>query len=511
MPPTATSYDDIPYLTKPRAQAHADALATLATLAGMSPAPVDRCRVLELGCGTGGHRLAMAASLPGSEFVGVDLSGVQIDAARRAAAAAGLTNVAFAARGIPDLGPADGPFDYVVCHGVYSWVPESVRDAILRVCADVLAPHGVAYVSYNTYPGWHLRQPVRDMLKFHAGRAPTVADRVPAARGMLAFLTQHAPDPDGTYGRLLREEAEVLADAPDHYLFHEHLEDDNQPVYFMQFAAHAAAHGLQYLGESGPVRRTEGLSPEARAALAAVAPDLVTMEQYLDFLYNRQFRKTLLCRADVELNRAPPAAILDGLLAVAAGRPEPGAGVTGPETMTFRGADGTAMTSNAPPAKAAMAALSAAWPRALPVPELRRAAADLLTREGGGEWGPVAERLFVQFVLSGYLSGLVMLHTHRPAFAADPPGPAARPRAFAFARSQAESQADVSTALHFNVQVSDAERFVLRSLDGSRDRAALLAALAGAAGRGEFAAPASPEAWLDDLLTRMARSGLLEA
>src|SRR5688572_18390954 len=87
------AYDDLPYPSHPRAPMHPDNLGTVATLFGMTPAPVDRCRYLEIGCSDGGNILPMAALLPGSRFVGIDLSARQVDDGRRAAKALGLRNV----------------------------------------------------------------------------------------------------------------------------------------------------------------------------------------------------------------------------------------------------------------------------------------------------------------------------------------------------------------------------------------------------------------------------------
>ena len=171
-----TTYDALPYTTRPRRATHPDTLATHAVLLGMAPAPVDRCRVLELGCGTGGNLVPMAATLPQSRFVGIDLSAVQVAEADRTARALGLSNVEFRAASILDVDAGWGAFDYVVCHGVYSWVPPRVQDAILAVCGRHLAPRGVAYVSYNTYPGWYARAAARDAMLFVARRAPTPAD-----------------------------------------------------------------------------------------------------------------------------------------------------------------------------------------------------------------------------------------------------------------------------------------------------------------------------------------------
>src|SRR5438128_8466150 len=166
------SYDAVPYPDKPRPATHPDHLAALARLVGLSPAPARRCRVLELGCAAGANLWPMAQYLPESEFVGVDFSPVQIENGLRVVADAGLTNLTLRAASILDVDGSWGTFDYVLCHGVFSWVPREVQAAILSICARQLAPQGVAYVSYNTFPGWHTRLMLREMVAYHAGHYP---------------------------------------------------------------------------------------------------------------------------------------------------------------------------------------------------------------------------------------------------------------------------------------------------------------------------------------------------
>ena len=83
----------MPYPGYPFAQTHPDRLATIATLLGLSPAPVTVCRVLELGCGDGGNLVPMAYGLPGSHFSGVDLSGAAVERAAAVAGVLGLGNL----------------------------------------------------------------------------------------------------------------------------------------------------------------------------------------------------------------------------------------------------------------------------------------------------------------------------------------------------------------------------------------------------------------------------------
>jgi len=148
------SYDAVPYPSTPYRGTHPDTLATLGTLVGMKPAPIDSCRVLELGCSDGGNLLPMAYSLPGSEFVGIDGSARQIELGLATLEALGLKNVTLKQMNLLDVGDQFGKFDYIIAHGIYSWVPPDVQDKILEICHCLLKPQGLAFVSYNTLPGW---------------------------------------------------------------------------------------------------------------------------------------------------------------------------------------------------------------------------------------------------------------------------------------------------------------------------------------------------------------------
>jgi cyclopropane fatty-acyl-phospholipid synthase-like methyltransferase len=183
-----TSYDEVPYESHPYPQTHPDRLATVAKLLGLNPAMPDKCRVLELGCAGGGNLIPMAYGLPESQFLGVDLSRVQIDQGLEMIKALGLKNIQLRHQSIVDIGPDIGKFDYIICHGVYSWVPTAVQDAILGVCYRHLLPRGIAYISYNTYPGWHMRGMIRHMVSYHARQFAEPAMRVKQARNAPRFF-----------------------------------------------------------------------------------------------------------------------------------------------------------------------------------------------------------------------------------------------------------------------------------------------------------------------------------
>ena len=304
MPDSLTStltsyYDTVPYDSHPFPQSAVEHLEALAFLFGLdAPAPA-RARVLELGCAAGGNLIPFAARHPEARALGVDLSTVQVSQGVAAIAHAGLSNVELKAFNIADIDASFGQFDYIVCHGVYSWVPGPVQDAILRICSENLAPNGVAYVSYNVYPGWKAREIVRDAMILRGGPRDTPEEKLSYARGMLEFLEQSAR-PDSVLKKTLEEAMPIVRGSSSYYLLHEFLEPCNAPCYFKEFAARADAHGLAYLCDAEPSTMfVQNYGEKVRdPLLRECGGSQVLMEQYLDFLVNRTFRQTLLVRQE---------------------------------------------------------------------------------------------------------------------------------------------------------------------------------------------------------------------
>lgn len=315
-PPTdesLASYDAIPYPSRPIRHSHPCRLATLPHLFGLEPTHPGKARVLELGCAAGGNLLPMAQDLPESEFFGVDLSARQIEAgqtrlARLARlAGASLNNVTLEHRSIADVTDGLGVLDYIICHGVYSWVPREIQDRILEIGRRQLSPHGVLYVSYNTQPGWRLRGAVREMMQFHTNAFKDPREKIAQARSLLKFLAESAESVGEAYPTLLREEAKLLDKQSDAYLFHEHLEADNEPLYFTEFVERANLAGLSYLAEAEFAMMLSDNFGKAAAGALAEAP-LLRQEQYMDFLRARTFQAK---HDDVVTNRLHTAVQLD--------------------------------------------------------------------------------------------------------------------------------------------------------------------------------------------------------
>ena len=367
-----------------------------------------------------------------------------------------------------------GEFDYVIAHGVYSWVPAPVRHALLDACRRHLAPQGVAYVSYNTYPGGHLRNMLREMLLMHAEGIAEPQRRCAAAREFLAWIAEaRQGEPADAPRSALALEAERLAKRSDGGLFHDDLSEIFHLCYFRDFCAEADARGLQFLAEADFHEMQDlGLPQAARERLAAFAPDLVAREQYLDFLKERRFRQTLLCRSEVSLSSEVHGDAVRELCVSSDAQPEEG----GADSLSagerrYRGRGGATFSTNEPLLKVALEVLRHEWPRALPMGELLDAAAkrcDIAPSSGQ------RERLHA-FALGCYAAGCVELHVHQPPFARWP-GP--RPRASALARLQARDGHAVTGFVGNVVTLDDPlARRLLALLDGTRDRPALLRAI----------------------------------
>lgn len=485
-PTPTTSYDEIPYESRPFPQTHPIRLATVATLFGLTPPPVDRFRVLELGCAGGGNLIPMADALPESRFVGIDYSSRQVAEGQGKIAAAGLKNVELLHKSIMDTDAGFGEFDYVLCHGVFSWVPREVQEKILEMCRQHLSPDGVAYVSYNTYPGWRMRGMIRDMMLFHVDRFKDNVKRIQQARALLKFLSDSATSQKDAYAILLKSELEILSNQADSYLFHEHLESVNEPLYFYQFVQRAAAHGLVYLGESEVSTMWSGnFGEKVQQTLKGVESDVVQAEQYMDFVRNRMFRQTLLCHAGKKIDRTLQPAKLTVLYVAANVAPTANDIVlSDTSTVAFRSSRGTISTSS-PLLKAALAHLREQWPQSVRIDQLAEVAIRRLQQESAPPVTvpPDAAGFLAEHVGRFYLQSLVECSVRPFDFvitASD------RPQASLFVRRQAESGHLVTNRRHEPWRVDEFCRQLLLRLDGSHDHAALRDTLLKAVAEGQL-------------------------
>ena len=308
-----SNYEEIPYPIYCFPDTALENIAAIAMLFGCSVAGLDNARVLELGCASGGNLIPMAARYSNASFVGVDRSTVQIDLACKEAQTLGLDNVKFITTSILDLKLDDQEFDFIIVHGVYSWVDSETQEEIHKILGKNLSETGIAYCSYNTLPGWNNIKSVRDMMIFHSKSFSDPREKILESRRMLNFVSENVVDDNSAYKKILLDEILSIEDKEDGYLFHEYLEAENTPCYFYEFIEKAKRNGLMYLGDSSlPSMYLENLKDNAASKLYEMN-DTIRQEQYSDFLTNRRFRSTLLVRQGSEINRRLEPSVLDSI------------------------------------------------------------------------------------------------------------------------------------------------------------------------------------------------------
>lgn len=296
-------YDSVPYPYYTFPQTNPSRLAVMAAHCGMTPAPPDKCRVLELGCANGTNILSFAYIFPHSKFVGVDLSSEQIERAKKTADELGITNTTLIKQDLLNFDTsAAGKFDYIIAHGLYSWVPEAVRLRTLEIYRDCLAPQGVGLISYNAYPGSYFRDIARFAMKFHTEQIPEPSGKVREGVRFLGFLKE-AAKPLGPYGQILEQEYSRMVDREGENIFHDEFSDTNQPFYFYEFVKSIENYSLQYISECNAGHRVNILPPESENFFPQLTESVLREEQYRDFILGRRFRSSLVCGKDIQLDR----------------------------------------------------------------------------------------------------------------------------------------------------------------------------------------------------------------
>ena len=488
-----TKYDQVPYKSGALHQAHPNHLAALATLFGMKPCDVHNSRILELGCGDGSNLIPMAYGLPESEFIGIDLAANAVSKGQEMISSMGLKNITLLPKDILDVDDEMDLFDYIIVHGIFSWVPPKVQEKILSLCNNNLAAQGVAFVSYNTYPGCHLRGMVRDIMHFHANHFQGPDQKVEQARSILKFITEALPSKEGAYSRVLTEELkglmELREDMRHSYVYHDYLAEINQPLYFHEFMTRAEKHGLRYLAEADFFEMQDMyFSPDIRETLKRLAgSNIVIKEQFMDFFKGRRFRQTLLHHEEVSLNRRLHPELMRGFYFSCPSRPvdKKGEFLKGEiielmtrEDLMFRRPNGSTLGTDHPIPRAGLLYLSDIWPMPLHFNELLTIAQEYnlqvshMTGKKSDQNNSKEDSFALcDILMSAFSANMVELHVHAPHFAREPGD---HPVASPYARLQAQKTSLVTNLCHRNIDLEKSYgRFILPLLDGSRDRSAM--------------------------------------
>lgn len=447
-----TEYDELPYDSQPIPATAPEQLAVVSLLSGGPVPAVTGARVLEVGCGGGANLLPQAFHRPDMRFVGIDTSRVHIRSARAAALELGLQNVRWIVGDAREV-KLDGPFDYVVAHGVLSWVDGQARDGLLARCREQLAACGLLYVSYNAHPGWKVRGLVREVLRRNeSSRARR--QRVADARQLASFLSGRITSVNHPYASLLERELRRVIQGGESYVAHEYLAEHNEAFWLRDFVALAERHGLRYVAEAGFNEPDSRVPSAIRDPVLRLGLPPLAREELIDVLYYRQHRTSLFCREDAA--RVEPTSAAVERLVVASGlRPRespvsPDAGIP----AVFVGVSGFEIELLEPAAKAALVHLANRWPAGTAFPSL----------VGETEDPGARERLRSLF-LDLFAQGQADLRLREPRTLVTPGG---QPRAPAISRFEAARQPILTTPGHTRLPLEDIDRKIVARFDGSR-------------------------------------------
>jgi methyltransferase-like protein/cyclopropane fatty-acyl-phospholipid synthase-like methyltransferase len=464
-------YDEVPYASFPFPQTDPSKQRATAHLFGLDCLPPAKAKILELGCASGNNILAIAARYPEAECVGVDLSKNQIDEGKKRIEELGIANLKLTQKSILDITPKFGKFDYIICHGVFSWVPKEVQDKILEICRDNLTPNGIAYVSYNTLPGWSAVEAMREMMLYHTANFSNPQEKAVQARSLLKFILESSKALNKNfYSDVIENELAILSNQSDWYLLHDHLEENNIQYYFHQFMDMAGKNNLQYLGDTDLASMFIGNLPEEAAKVLGGSDDIVRSEQYMDFITNRRFRCTMLCHKDRILKRNLQPSLIEDKYFTSRFATEENIleyRYAHGKTINFMTPNNMIFSTSDAEIIAALAILSQQKQKPMQMDELCTGIIELLSQQAVPvrNINELREYLAKNFLRNIFTGGIVLhldegLHCN---FAS------VKPKAFMLAIYQAENQDNVTNLFQENVWLTPFDKALLPLLNGKND------------------------------------------
>lgn len=459
--------------SKPNPERHPDRLRVVAALRGLTAAPFSNCSVLDIGCGIGADMIHFALSAPASTFHGFDISEEHLSIGRGLIERLHLQNVTLESADIANF-TSTARYDYIFCHGVFSWVDQIVRDKILNICAKYLNPSGIAFISFNCLPGWYTRDTLRKLLEQTDSPKHTPAERVEIARNTMQATRDRLSESQTLHSQQFQQELDSCLCQSNAFIFHELLASINTPFYLHDFMQLAAKESLQYLGDGRPSRMRvlpgELDDREFRKTLSIKQYPEPIEEQIWDTIVAPPIRGCLLCHASHTLAREPEFSHLFSMSISSALVPlsdEPR--VTDTSIEIFCDAREYNLEVQSPQLKAAFTILAKKWPRPMTVQTLLASVSKLTgdsidTTEGANK--PLLARLGENFFMN-----LVDLYFEPPVLAEKR---TSKPVLFPLAREQAALGFSwISNPRFEYTLIDELDRQILELLDGSHDAASI--------------------------------------
>lgn len=487
-----SNYDRIHFSSKPSPERCPERLAAIATTYGLSPQDIETANVLELGCSTGENLIPLACAYPNSNFLGLDISKKQIAKASELVNLFELKNISFQVKDIASFEEGSEKYDYIICHGVFSWVDSETQESIFKLLRGRLSENGIGVISYNCHPGWQMRNRLKEIVSYADQANDSIEERCVRARKSLEVFLALLEEEYHPNSLLLKKEIHHVLAQSDSYLVHEVLNSSASSSMVSEFLSSAEEKDLQYLGDGRPSRmrfhkfHEEQLDHKHATAFSELATDEKKREQYIDFLFPVAFRSTLLCHKEQEISRSGVLGrikefyIASSLRLVDADSP-----IQNVETHEFFDSRGITREFQDPILKAALVALSDRWPKWIKFSEMRSEVEAILASFGArqvffsnAEWANLSaqlERLFYD--------GSVEFHTQPPIFSLDIEE---KPEVSAISRKQVEDEGWATNLRNEYVVLGDIERRLFRLLDGKHSHQDLQNELVGLLQTGEL-------------------------
>jgi SAM-dependent methyltransferase len=358
-------YDDLAYKSCPVDWTAPERLALASLLHGGPRPSLVSYRVLELGCGNGANLLPLAYYRPHATFVGVDGARDPIDLALKRKSQLQLANIDFIHADIREASDRlSGQYDFIIAHGVFSWVPNFVRDALLKLVRERLRPGGQIYLNYNSRPGWDVRGLVREFLLAQTAGEPCLSRRAQLALDVAAKVVAALTGVEHPYSQLLANEFRFVQEGHISWIGHEFLAPDNHAYWRSEFLALARQYGLEYVADADFNYSTGRIPEDLVPRLDVQQITGRSIEDTVDLLCYRQLHSPILTLAPLE-RRLPDIVEFGNLHVASCLEPVPPDKDSG--DSLFRHPSGYEVEAKEDCIRTGLQQLSSIWPRGLPV------------------------------------------------------------------------------------------------------------------------------------------------
>jgi len=462
-----SDYDNSPYVGCILSQLSPDSLAIGSIWSKEQRKPIiNNSRYIELGCGDAANLICLAFYHSDMAFVGVDNSSRGIESANKISNELGLDNITLFVEDVHEFREDryQSSCDFIVSHGLYSWVSVETRIFILKICQNKLTQQGLAYISYNAEPGWSTRKLVREtLLQSPAVQDANIEDKANEAIKLATKLLEELPSRDYAHAALLGEELERVRDGDPSYVFHEYLTEHNEGFWLKDFVAHAKKYGLDYICDAQP-RKHEGAEyTNIKKSLAEQEYSLVDQEQTADLLCNRTFRASILCREDCErIETSKEELIQEFYIASSLKTASDTFDLTEGIVEVFLDERNYEITLDEPISKAAAFLLSTQWPWGDRLDILFDKASNLLESNRFSVKQNDYDILTKELILL-YEAGYVDFRMNEPPHYSEMPS---KPKLHALAEYELEQQRPLTSPYHLPVLFEDEMLEIVKAVDG---------------------------------------------